>query len=422
MRCKTPITLNHHRRGFTLIELLIVVSIMLVLLAMTVTAVNFSRDSERVVGSALQIQSFLSGARDRAIHSQEPRGVRFFLDTNNYRAVTSMVYIDPANYWSDGTIQLRRWDSDGDGNTDTGSADILGDGTADEDPTQVRVVAGADPGWWELKRRGFLLDGLRIEIPNGSNHWYSINTRLIDATIAKTAVQFLILESAYADPGDTQVSRAQAYDSAGPVDYRLELPATVLPMDPVKLAANTIIDLDGSKLPLAWRPGTTLASGGSGNLQYSQFMDVIFSPRGNVIGGAAAAGVIHFYVCDEIDSINLKEPYVESLADVVGTATTMQFTANGVPLNVGKVMSFNNLVRSGHFIPTNAIRTSVATWLPDHTHDDPYLVRDRRLVTLFTQTGAVSTHPVNVASDLSPDYDGFENDPFLFAETGRTGQ
>lgn len=419
---KSLISIRNHRSGFTLVELLIVVSIMLILLTMTVAAVNFSRDSERVVSSALQIQSFLSGARDRAIQAKEPRGVRFFLDTENYRAVTSMVYINPANYWSDGTIQLRRWDSDGDGETDAGPVDIDGDGAANEDPKQIRVVAGADPGWWELKRRGLLFDGLRIEIPKGSNRWYRINTRLIDTTIAKTPVQNLILEVAYSEPGDTQVNRAQAYDSAGPVDYSLELPPSVLPMDPVKLAEDTIIDLDASKLPLSWRPGTTLASGGSGNLQYSQFMDVVFSARGNVVGSAAAAGVIHLYICDKLDSVSLKEAYVSSLTDVVGTPATMRFTANGVDLPIGKVMNFNYEIRSGYFVPTNEIRTSAAAWLVDYPDDAPYLVRDRRIVSLFTQTGGSSTNPVHIASDLAPDYDGFENDPFLYAETGRTGR
>ena len=411
---------NNPRSGFTLIELLIVVSIMLILMTMTISVVNFSRDSERVVGSALQIQSFLSGARDRAIQAKEPRGVRFFLDTENYRAVSSMVYINPANYWSEGTIQLRRWDeAPEDGTTDAGPVDINGDGTADESPTQVRVVAGADPGWWELKRRGLLFDGLRIEIPKDSNRWYTVNTRLIDTTVAKTPVQKLILDVAYSDPGDTQVNRAQAYDSGGPVDYRLELPASVLPMDPVKLAEDTIIDLDASKLPLAWRPGTTFETGGSGNLQYSQFMDVVFSPRGNVIGAASSAGVIHLYVCDKLDSVTLKEAYVSSLA---GAGAPMKFTANGIDLSLDKVMQFNFLIRSVPFVPTNEIRTTEAAWLPDYPIDAPYLVRDRRIVSLFTQTGGASTHPVNIASDLAPDYDGLENDPFLYAETGRTGR
>ena len=412
------------RSGFTLIELLVVVTILALLLTMTVMAVNFNRDNERVVSATLQIQSFLAGARDRAIYAKEARGVRFFLDTTNYRAVTAMAYIDPAEYWSDGVIQLRRWDLNDNGTTDSSPADIVGDGTADENPSEVRVVAGSDPGWWELKRRGLLFDGLRIRIPKGpTGTWYSVNTRLIDTTVAKTEVQKLILEVAYADPGDTQITQAVAFSSGGPVDYELELPPRILPMDPVKLPFDTIIDLDASKVPLSWRPGTTLASGGSGNLQYSQFMDVIFSARGNVIGGAAAEGVIHFYVCDAQDSITLKEAYVQSLGPA--SATKMLFTENGVPLDISKVMTFNAEIRSFPRIPTNEIRTQNAAWLTGHdtsAGEAPYLCRDRRVVTLFTQTGGVSTHPVNVASDADPDFDGIENDPFLFAETGRTGR
>jgi prepilin-type N-terminal cleavage/methylation domain-containing protein len=414
------------RSGFTLIELLVVVTILALLLTMTVMAVNFNRDNERVVSATLQIQSFLSGARDRAIYAREARGVRFFLDTTNYRAVTAMAYIDPAEYWSDGVIQLRRWDLNDNGTTDSSPADIVGDGTADENPSQVRVVAGSDPGWWELKRRGLLFDGLRIRIPKGpTGTWYSVNTRLIDTTVAKTEVQKLILEVAYADPGDTQITQAVAFSSGGPVDYELELPPRILPMDPVKLPFDTIIDLDASKVPLSWRPGTTLAAGGSGNLQYSQFMDVIFSARGNVIGGAAAEGVIHFYVCDAQDSITLKEAYVVSRTPVPSVTGTMLFTENGIPLDNSRVMRFNAEVRGNRFIPTSEIRTQNAAWLSGHdtsAGEAPYLCRDRRVVTLFTQTGGVSTHPVNVASDAAPDFDGIENDPFLFAETGRTGQ
>lgn len=414
------------RKGFTLVELLVVVTILALLLTMTVMAVNFNRDNERVVSATLQIQSFLSGARDRAIYAKEARGVRFFLDTTNYRAITAMAYIDPAEYWSDGVIQLRRWDLNDNGATDSSPADIVGDGTADEDPTQVRVVAGADPGWWELKRRGLLFDGLRIRIPKGpTGTWYSVNTRLIDTTVAKTDVQKLILEVAYAVPGDTPTTQAVAFSSGGPVDYELELPPRILPMDPVKLPVDTIIDLDASKVPVSWRPGTTLASGGSGNLQYSQFMDVVFSARGNVIGGVAAEGVIHFYVCDAQDSITLKEAYVASLTPVPAVTGSMVFTENGIPLDISRVMRFNAEIRGSRFIPTSEIRTQNAAWLPGHdtsAGEAPYLCRDRRVVTLFTQTGGVSTHPVNVASDAAPDFDGIEDDPFLFAETGRTGR
>ncbi len=397
--------LQNNRSGFTLVELLVVITIIVLLLTMTVAAVNFNRDSERVVGAALQVQSFLSGARDRAIHAKEARGVRFFLDANNNRAISSMIYIDPAHYWDNGTIQLQRPDANG-------------DNIADSAP--VTVVAGAGTQWWQLKRRGLLFDGLRMRIPKGpKGTWYSVSTAKIDLTVSPPATQYLVLQTPYADPADTQRNKIQAFDSGGPEDYELELPPRILSMDPVKLPVDTIVDLDGSKIPLGWRPGSTLATGGSGNTQYSQFMDVVFSPRGTVIGGASAGGVIQFYICDGTDSILLKESYVDSLTDAIGTSNNTTFTANGKLLNLGKVMTFNALIRGQRFIPTSEIRTSSAAWLADHADDEPYLPRDRRVVTVFTQTGAVSSHPVFTTDG---DYDGIENDPMYFAETGRTGR
>jgi len=46
-------------------------------------------------------------------------------------------------------------------------------------------------------------------------------------------------------------------------------------------------------------------------------------------------------------------------------------------------------------------------------------VRDRRLVSIFTQTGAVSSSQV-YANDA--DSDGIEYDPFRYAETGETAK
>ena len=97
----------------------------------------------------------------------------------------------------------------------------------------------------------------------------------------------------------------------------------------------------------------------------------------------------------------------------------MRFTENGAEFDVGKVITFNNIVRGGTpFIPTSEVRTSAASWLMDHPDDNPYLPRDRSLVTVFTQTGGIATHQINFSDS---DYDGIENDPFLFAETGKGG-
>ena len=82
----------HHkdeRRGFTLIELLIAITIFLLVSAVTIAAVQGFRTSGQTVdGAARQVQSYLSGARDRAVLSTKSangarnRGVRFLPDTN----------------------------------------------------------------------------------------------------------------------------------------------------------------------------------------------------------------------------------------------------------------------------------------------------------------------------------------------------
>jgi len=78
-----------NRSGYTLVEILVVVSIVLILFSMTLATVRLTRDGDRVSSAAAQIQSFLAGARDRAIYARAPRGVRFFLDGDNPRVVSS---------------------------------------------------------------------------------------------------------------------------------------------------------------------------------------------------------------------------------------------------------------------------------------------------------------------------------------------
>ena len=68
--------------------MLITVSIFLIISAATLAAVSSFREGDLVSGSARQVQSYVSGARDRAIYTNRtdagprPRGVRFLLDQN----------------------------------------------------------------------------------------------------------------------------------------------------------------------------------------------------------------------------------------------------------------------------------------------------------------------------------------------------
>ena len=79
--------------GFTLVELLVVIGILIILTVMTLSLVNVTQNEDRVRAGAAQVQSYLEGARDRAIHAGEPRGVRFLPDTNNPNVATSLIYI-----------------------------------------------------------------------------------------------------------------------------------------------------------------------------------------------------------------------------------------------------------------------------------------------------------------------------------------
>jgi hypothetical protein len=110
----------------------------------------------------------------------------------------------------------------------------------------------------------------------------------------------------------------------------------------------------------------------------------MFSPRGSVVGSAASKGIIHFYVA-ELSAADLFEQY---LTDTLGGPVPGLVPADDVPLAGGS---------------------------------EP--IGDRALVSVFTQTGAVSSHPIDptdVVDDInnSSGADGIADDPYRFAETG----
>ncbi|MEO2014412.1 MAG: prepilin-type N-terminal cleavage/methylation domain-containing protein [Fuerstiella sp.] len=399
-----------HRRGFTLIELLVVITIMLIIMSMTISAVIFVRESDRVSGAAGQFQSFLAGARDRAIYSKEPRGVRLFIEPAppgsssagaESRTISAMAYIAPGGTWgapkNSSGIDIMRIDGNifDEDPKRAGISGVDADGDFEDAADLLIKIRGSNnPGWWNLKRRGWLTDGLRMRIPSGpTGNWYTIRTGLIDTSVAPTDDQYLILDIPYADGGNA--GQQIAFQN---LTYEIELPARILPQDPLLFPDGVVLDLDGSNVPDIWRPAST------GNSLYSGFMDVVFSPRGNVIGDAAAKGVLHFYICDSEDSLFLKEQIVSSV---------------GLP-------AFDVIVGSGSpFVPTDEIDPAVVSWL---TWEGKYIVKDRRIVTLFAQTGAISVHGVNAyvgntgGSNPDANNDGIADDPFRFAETGEVAK
>ncbi len=273
--------------GFTLLELLIAVSILLILLAITATAIRVNNNADRVRGGARTLQSYLLGAKDRAIYAKAPRGVRFLRDGTNLRTVTSMVYIEPtpsAPYsvtvvpfntsltWNSSTNPMRR----------------------------VRLSSNFNAAdqvdWQTLVDSGLLQYGLRVRMPSDNRGtWYVIQS--IDTT-SNPGKPELVLTTEIRNPNST----GQVSDTA-----LIELPPSVVQnSEPVQLPRGVVIDLDrcssnasvvaGGRLPASWRIGPPV---GSASFSYTSQLDLMFSPRGGVTGLAASSGIIHFYLTDQ---------------------------------------------------------------------------------------------------------------------------
>lgn len=333
------------RRGFTLVELLVVISLLLLVTVMTIGAVNFTLTTERIREGSRKVQSYLEGARNRAVYAKEPRGVRFMLDqTRNAKGlrvgVSSMVYIGPVEPWSEGQVVVTR--------PDVAPRDNIPD--ADE----VTFVLGFGTGWYDLATRG-LIHHLRsrIRIPAGPDGtWYTVSTQYLDANN-----ELLQLATEYASPANTPASAVIAI-TPPPSSYELELPWSPLPnQEPAVLPSGIVVDLRYSAIPGGWVVGTDTSFTPPEPI-YAAEMDLHFSPRGTVIGPAAAMGVIHFWLAKQED------------------------------VDLGR--------------------------LPLDPESGEEL-----LVSLFTQTGNTASFPVD---QTDGDGDQIPDDAFRFAETGATAR
>lgn len=363
------------RSGFTLIELLVVVGILLLVSLTTVMLINSTLDSDRTRSAARQFQSVLAGARDRALHARAVRGVRLYrepslgvdgrpgragiddnqnntvddqaeigwIGSDDNNLVTKMVYIGETDSWRQGVIQVGRFDFDYDGQADS---------------PDVRVVRGSGTGWKRLYDRGLLITGSRIKIPgDDTGVWYTVDTAMLrEGNYVRGRPETLILTTDYLVsppvigyqsvapdnngapglpnfndngingndddlenwwPGSDDVTDIHAFPALFPVsgqgNYILELEPSVLPnQEPIELPRNIVIDLMLTSNSSPTYPLNQTRRIPPALLVRPDRIDILFSPRGTVTGPASAAGIIHFLIRDIEDVTKFSEDPISS--------------------------------------------------------------------------------------------------------------
>ena len=202
------------------------------------------------------MQSFLEGARDRAIHAKEPRGIRFLRDTQNPSVVTSMLYIGPPENFTEGQILI---EFDG-VNTPPRHRKIL------HSSTEVRNT------WINLYSRGLIPQNgavLRIFNSNSKPEFYTMS---VSVDGMGNVTDFFLTKD------------FNVVDTQSPKNYSLQLNPNVLPnQEPRQLPRDVVIDLPNSQIPPDWN------------------LDVLFSPHGTVTGLVSSAGVLHLVVAEGVD-------------------------------------------------------------------------------------------------------------------------
>ncbi len=79
-------SLARRANGFTLIELLVVMSLIAILASLAIMFFPNAASSQAEAYAATQVQSWLTIAKQRALRDQAPRGVRLWISTNAYYA------------------------------------------------------------------------------------------------------------------------------------------------------------------------------------------------------------------------------------------------------------------------------------------------------------------------------------------------
>jgi prepilin-type N-terminal cleavage/methylation domain-containing protein len=364
--------MKRRRSGFTMVELLVVITILAIVATMVLMVFRTGAGSDRMRSGARIVQSAFLGAKDRALHAKDLRGVRMTRDLNNANLVTGFVYLQPLALQSAQNITVARAG--------------LQNNPPNTDATDLIIAAPTGAAWYAQDQSGiwpFL--SVQVRIPSGTGAWYQLarqstsppywikqdqnNNQLYHLTLGAS------FQGGNSSPAPTAVDPVNTPSLAS---CDVQLGQEVLPFhQPIQMTAATVIDVLASSANVQ-----SLAGVGSGGVPY---IDIMFSSRGMVSGPIGAQGPLHFFLRDVQDALI---PAV--------TVNNVNYSSGWI---VGPVPAAN--------VPADPNKG------------------DRLIVTLFPQTGLVQTFEMDPTDVLTNGTnagppDGIADNPFNLAQQGKS--
>jgi prepilin-type N-terminal cleavage/methylation domain-containing protein len=274
--------IRNHSRAFTLVEILVVLAI-LVLLSSLVFAVINGGTSEKTRSAARIAQSAFLGAKNRALHAKDLRGVRLIRDLTDPTLVTGFAYVQPLATEIAGNLP---------GQAPQNCVAVTRPALpGNSDATQV-VISGPEAQVWFSQDQNGLWPAamLPTRIPAQTGPWFYLARQKTSPPFwgALDAAGDLVLTL------QTPFQGGKAYppnvNAIDPTDANasceVQLGSELLPFhQPIPLSSGVVIDLDQSSPNVAnqWPAAPVPAN-----------IDILFSPRGTVSGPLAGLGPIHF--------------------------------------------------------------------------------------------------------------------------------
>lgn len=282
---------KQNRHGFTLVELMVVIVIILVIAGL-VFAVFKGNSTDKMRSSARIAQSAFLGAKDRALHAKELRGIRLTRDSTDSNLANAIVYLQPLP-------ELRTGNLAGSPPLNNVSVSVPTGGSG---PTLVTILPNPGDSWFAQDVSGIWPPGqMQVRIPSSK------------ATSPGPWVQL--------QPQSASLPYWCTKDSSGNLNLFLQVPlqSGAFPMTDT----NASIDIQLGNDILPFHQPIQLSSGCVFDLKYSSgnvrslagigtgvnyYIDIMFSPRGGVYGPLSGGGPLHFLIRDIRDATTGIDP------------------------------------------------------------------------------------------------------------------